>query len=138
MSVDTQILNRMSYIWTSNINFGRVSPCRIALVKKHIRLRHTGVSDPSSDFSIPVETEKNDMNDKKKEKKRESERKNDDGGGFLLACEDFGIMFDNSFTVCAYSSSSSSSFFFFFKVEISSRTLIPLFKPGSVHSASAS
>ena len=29
-------------------------------------------------------------------------------------------------------------FFFFFKVEISSRTLIPLFTPGSVHSDSAS
>ena len=29
-------------------------------------------------------------------------------------------------------------FFFFFKVEISLRTLIPLFRPGSVHSGSAS
>ena len=29
-------------------------------------------------------------------------------------------------------------FFFFFEVEISSRTLIPLFMPGSVHSSSAS
>ena len=28
--------------------------------------------------------------------------------------------------------------FFFFKVEISSHTLIPLFRPGSVHSGSAS
>ena len=42
----------------------------------------------------------------------------------------FGRMFDNSFPACA--------FFFFFKVEISSRTLIPPFKPGSVHSGSAS
>ena len=32
----------------------------------------------------------------------------------------------------------SPSVFFFFKVEISSRTLIPLFRPGSVHSGSAS
>ena len=40
-------------------------------------------------------------------------------------------MFNNSFPVCAF-------FFFFFKVEISSRTLIPLFRPGSVHSGSAS
>ena len=29
-------------------------------------------------------------------------------------------------------------FFFFFEVEISSRTLIPLFRPGSVHSGSTS
>ena len=29
-------------------------------------------------------------------------------------------------------------FFFFFKVKISSRKLIPLFRPGSVHSGSAS
>ena len=43
------------------------------------------------------------------------------GGGFFLACEDFGRMFDHSFLVCAY---------FFSKVEISSRTLIPLFRPG--------
>ena len=28
-------------------------------------------------------------------------------------------------------------FFFFFKVEIRSRALIPLFRPGSVHSGSA-
>ena len=51
-------------------------------------------------------------------------------GGFLLACEDLGRMFDNSFP--------SFDFFFFFKVEIRSRTLIPLFRPGSVHSGSAS
>ena len=49
------------------------------------------------------------------------------GGGFFLACEDFGRMFDNSFPACA----------FFFKVEINSRTLIPLFRPGLVHSGSA-
>ena len=48
------------------------------------------------------------------------------GGGFFLACKDFGRMFDNSFPACA--------FFFFFKVEISSRELIPLFRPGLVHS----
>ena len=51
------------------------------------------------------------------------------GGSFLLACEDFGRMLDNSFPACA---------FFFFKVEISSHALFPLFKPGSVHSGSAS
>ena len=51
------------------------------------------------------------------------------GGGFFLACEDFGRMFDHSFPACAL---------FFFEVEISSRTLIPLFMPGSVHSGSAS
>ena len=39
-------------------------------------------------------------------------------------------MFDNSFPSCA--------FVCLFKVEISSRTLIPLFRPGSVHSGSAS
>ena len=54
-----------------------------------------------------------------------------DGGSFFLACENFGRMFDNSFADCAF-------FFFLLKVEISSRTLIPLFMPGSVHSASAS
>ena len=37
-------------------------------------------------------------------------------------------MFDNLFPACA----------FFFKVEISWRTLIPLSRPGSVHSGSAS
>ena len=50
------------------------------------------------------------------------------GGGFFLACEDLGSMFDNSLPACA----------FFFNVEISSRTLISLFRPGSVHSGSAS
>ena len=42
---------------------------------------------------------------------------------------DFGKMFDNSFPTCV---------FFFFKVEISSRILIPLFRPGSVHSGLSS
>ena len=50
-------------------------------------------------------------------------------GGFFFACKDFGRMYDKSFPACA--------FFFFFKVEISSRKLIPLFGPGSVHSGSA-
>ena len=45
------------------------------------------------------------------------------------ASKDFGRMFDNSFPACA---------FFFFSVEISLRTLIPLFMPGLVHSGSAS
>ena len=40
------------------------------------------------------------------------------------------VYVDQSFPACA--------FFFFFKVEISSRTLIPLYRPGSVHSGSAS
>ena len=48
------------------------------------------------------------------------------GGGFFLACEDLGRMFDHSPPAL------------FFKVEISSRTLIPLFMPGSVHSGSVS
>ena len=47
-----------------------------------------------------------------------------------LAYEDFGKMFDRLFPACV--------FFFFFEVKISSRTLIPLFMPGSVHSGSAS
>ena len=45
----------------------------------------------------------------------------DGGGGFFLACENFGRMFDNSF--------STYDFFLlllFFKVEISLRKLIPL------------
>ena len=41
-------------------------------------------------------------------------------------------MFDYSFPACAI-----IPLFFFFKVEISSRTLISLFRPGSVQSGSA-
>ena len=41
-------------------------------------------------------------------------------------------MFDNSFLACAL------FFLSFFLVEISSHTLIPLYRPGSVHSGSAS
>ena len=48
------------------------------------------------------------------------------GGGLFLVCEDFGRMFDHSFP----------TYIFFLKVEISLRTLIPLFKPGLVHSGS--
>ena len=48
------------------------------------------------------------------------------GSGFCLACEYFGRMFDNSFRQRFFS--------FFMKMEISSRTLIPFFRPGSVHS----
>ena len=51
------------------------------------------------------------------------------GGSFFLACKDFGRLFDNSFKACA---------FFFFKAEISSRTLFPLLRPGSVNSSSVS
>ena len=50
-------------------------------------------------------------------------------GGSFLAYEDFGRMFDNSFLACT---------FFFFLVEIGSRALIPLFRPGSGQSGSAS
>ena len=61
---------------------------------------------------------------------------------FFLAYEDFGRMFDHSdihsppallllllFVVVGG---------VFFKVEVSSRTLVPLFMPGSLHSGSAS
>ena len=50
----------------------------------------------------------------------------------FLACEEFGRMVDNLFPACAF------FFLFFFKVEIRSRTLIPLLRPGSIHSGSAS
>ena len=53
--------------------------------------------------------------------------------GFFLACKYSGGMFDHSF--------SASAFFvvlFCFEVDISSRTLIALFRPGSVHSGIAS
>ena len=56
------------------------------------------------------------------------------GGGdadFSLACNDFGRMFDHSFPTRVF-------FLFFFKVEIRSRTFIPLFGPGSVHNGSVS
>ena len=42
----------------------------------------------------------------------------------FLACEDIGRLFDHSFLACPF-----FFFFFFFEVEISSRTLIPLFMP---------
>ena len=48
---------------------------------------------------------------------------------FSLLVRIFGRVFNHSFPGCA---------FFFFEVEISSCTLIPLFKPGSVHSGTAS
>ena len=53
------------------------------------------------------------------------------GGGFSLLCEDFWIMLDNLFPTCTF-------FSFFFIVESSSHKLIPLFRPGSVHSGLAS
>ena len=52
----------------------------------------------------------------------------DGGCGFILACKDFGRMFDPSCPACSFFFSS------FFKVEISWLSLIPLFMPGSVHS----
>ena len=57
-------------------------------------------------------------------------------GDFIFTCDlvafssltrIFGRRLDHSFPTCA----------FFFNVEISSRTLIPLFRPGLVHSVSA-
>ena len=51
-----------------------------------------------------------------------------EAGGFFLACEDLGQR----------SAIHSPPAHFFFKVEISSRTLIPLFRPGSLRSGSAS
>ena len=53
------------------------------------------------------------------------------GGSHFLTCEDLGRMFDKLFLACAL-------FYFIFLVEISLRTLIPLFTPGLVHSGSAS
>ena len=47
------------------------------------------------------------------------------GGSFFLACEDLGIMFDNSFSACA---SLSLSLSLSLKVEIRSHTLSPLFR----------
>ena len=47
------------------------------------------------------------------------------GGGFFLAFEDLGRMYD-------------IRDLHFLKAEISSRTVIPFFMPGSVHSGSAS
>ena len=55
------------------------------------------------------------------------------GGCFFLACQDFGTMLEqpnHSFPASAF------SFLFFFEVEIWSGTLIPLFRPGSIHSSS--
>ena len=52
-------------------------------------------------------------------------------GGFFLACEDFRRVFDHSPPALFL-------IFFYIKVEISSHTLIPLFRPGSVHSGLAS
>ena len=49
-------------------------------------------------------------------------------GGFFLACEDFGKNVPQFIPLCA---------FLFFKVGISSCTLIPLLRPGSVHNGSA-
>ena len=48
----------------------------------------------------------------------------------------FGRMSNHSFPACTFFS--SFFLFFFFTVEISLRTFIPLFMPGSVHSGSAS
>ena len=55
------------------------------------------------------------------------------GGGFCLG-EDQGRMFDQSLPAGAF----VVVVVVVVKVEISSRTLIPLFTPGSVHSGSAS
>ena len=55
--------------------------------------------------------------------------------GFFLACKDFGRMFDNSFPACTVF---VWGLFVFLIVEISLHTLIPLFRPVSVSSGSAS
>ena len=71
------------------------------------------------------------------------------GGGFFLVCENVGRRFDHSFPACSIIiiiiiiiNIAVFVLFvcccFFFYVEISSRALIPLFMPGSVHSGSAS
>ena len=62
--------------------------------------------------------------------------KNAAAAGFSLACEDFERMFDNSFPACAIFV--VVVVVCLFQVEISLRTLIPLFRPGSGHSGSAS
>ena len=54
--------------------------------------------------------------------------KNGGGGGFFLACKEFGRMTIHSPPVL----------FFYFLVEISLHKLIPLSRPGSVHTGSAS
>ena len=51
-------------------------------------------------------------------------------GSFFPACQDLERMYNHSFPAC--------TFFLAFKVEISLRTLIPLFRPGSVHRDSGS
>ena len=51
----------------------------------------------------------------------------------FLACENIGRTFDKSFPACVF-----LFCFLFCLMEISSRKLIPLSKPGSVHSGSAS
>ena len=56
---------------------------------------------------------------------------NGDGGSFL-ACEDLGERLDESFLTCTF------FLLFFFWVEISLHAPVPLFRPGSVHSGSAS
>ena len=56
------------------------------------------------------------------------------GGGFFLACEDFGKMFDESFSDCAV----SFSFYLFNRWEKLAHNKSTLFRSGSVHSGSAS
>ena len=56
-------------------------------------------------------------------------------GGFFPVCEDSGRMFDYSFLRCAFVVVVVAVVV---EVEISSRTLIPLFMPEQVHSGSAS
>ena len=55
---------------------------------------------------------------------------NGGGGGFFLECEDVGRLFDNSFPTWAC--------LLLLLGGVRSRTLIPLFRPRSVHSGSAS
>ena len=57
------------------------------------------------------------------------------GGGFFLTCEDLRGMFNHSFPACVFCI--FKCFLLFFSVEISLRTLMPLFRPGMVHGGSA-
>ena len=61
----------------------------------------------------------------------------DDDDGFFLACEDFGGSFEDSFPACVLF---LFCVVFVLEVDFNSRTPISLFffRPGSVHSGSAS
>ena len=64
--------------------------------------------------------------------------RSEDGGGFYFAWQDLGECWTIHSSPAFLSFLSLSLFFSLAKVEIWSRTLIPLFRPGSVHSGPAS